>query len=176
MEMNAIHPSELWGLRKSGTQVELVDVRSSAEFDEMHAEIAWSVPLDSLDPHSLMKSRKGKPDDPLYFICQSGVRGEKAAQKLIDSGFSNVVNVIGGTMAWKKAGLPVVKVRNSISLERQVRIGAGSIVVLASALGLALDPSYSIISLVMGAGLVYAGISNWCGMALLLEKMPWNHN
>ena len=174
MEVKTITPKGLWELRKGGSPIELIDVRSSTEFDEVHAEIAWSVPLDGLDPTALVKARKGSSDDPLYFICKSGSRGEKAAKRLIDAGFHNVINVEGGTSAWKEANLPIVKATRAISLDRQVRIGAGLVVGVASLLSLAIHPGYAFISLVVGIGLVYAGATNWCGMTLFLERMPWN--
>ena len=88
--------------------------------------------------------------------------------------FSNVVNVEGGTLAWEKAGLPVVPGKKAISLERQVRIAAGLLVLLGTAFGWFVHPAFLGLSAFVGAGLVFAGVTDTCGMGMLLARMPWN--
>ncbi len=85
-----------------------------------------------------------------------------------------MVNVEGGTQAWDQAGLPVVRGQQAMSLERQVRIAAGSLVVLGSALGAFVSPYWIGLAAFVGAGLVFAGITDTCGMGMLLARMPWN--
>jgi hypothetical protein len=85
-----------------------------------------------------------------------------------------VVNVEGGTQAWDEAGLPVVRGQKAISLERQVRIAAGSLVLLGALLGYFAHPYWIALSAFVGAGLVFAGITDTCGMGMLLARMPWN--
>ena len=80
----------------------------------------------------------------------------------------------GGTQAWDSAGLPVVRGKNTISLERQVRIAAGLLVLLGSLLSWLANPAFIALPSFVGAGLIYAGVSNTCGMGLLLARMPWN--
>ena len=92
----------------------------------------------------------------------------------VNAGFSNVVNVEGGTQAWDGAGLPVIRGKKSMSLERQVRIAAGFLVVLGTILGWLVHPGFYGISAFVGAGLVFAGITDTCGMGMVLAKMPWN--
>ena len=99
--------------RQQEGDVELIDVRTPLEFREVHASAARNVPLDSLDPASLMQSRSGSSDEPVYIICRAGARGEQACQRLIESGYGNVVNVEGGTQAWEACGLPVVRGKES---------------------------------------------------------------
>ena len=111
--------------------------------------------------------------EPVYLICRSGSRGKQACEKLLSAGYENVVNVEGGTLAWEKAGLPVRRGKKVISLERQVRIAAGSLVLLGSLLGL-LSPWFFALPAFVGAGLVFSGVTDTCGMGLLLAKMPWN--
>ena len=154
--------------------VDIIDVRTPLEFREVRALTARNIPLDVLDPHSLMKSRNGSATEPLYVICKSGTRGAKAQQKFIEAGFTNVVNVAGGTEAWVNAGLPVVRGSKSISLERQVRIAAGFLVFVGAVLGTLVHPYYVGISAFVGAGLMFAGITDSCAMGLLIAKMPWN--
>ena len=106
-----------------------IDVRTPVEFRELHAADARNVPLDQLDPAAIIQARNGS-DEPLYVICRSGGRGRQACEKFLAAGFTNVVNVEGGTLAWAECGLPVVRGKKTISLERQVRIAAGSLVLL----------------------------------------------
>src|SRR5262245_6457973 len=116
-------PKELAELHSSGQPVELIDVRTPAEFRELHVEFARNVPLDRLDPQAISAERSGRVD-PLYIICQSGNRGEQACRKLSAAGIA-AVNIDGGTVAWAATGLPIVQGKKTISLERQVRIVAG---------------------------------------------------
>src|SRR3974390_1068143 len=109
MDISSISPAELERLRKEGKQVELIDVRTPAEFREVHVEIARNVPLDQLDVAALMHARNGSVDEPLYVVCQSGSRGRQACERFLTAGFSNVINVEGGTKACVEAGLPVVR-------------------------------------------------------------------
>ncbi|QDT51595.1 Inner membrane protein YgaP [Symmachiella dynata] len=155
-------------------KVELIDVRTPAEFRETHATIARNVPLDALNPEKLLADRNGSGDQPLYVICNSGNRSSKACEKLIHAGCENVVNVEGGTQAWEQANLPVVRGKKTVSLERQVRIAAGSLVLLGSVLALTVHPYFAGLAAFVGAGLVFAGVTDTCGMAMLLAKMPWN--
>lgn len=154
--------------------LDVIDVRTPAEYREVHAVIARNMPLDSLDPHGVMEARNGTSNEPLYLICKSGSRGAKACQKFIASGYDNVVNVEGGTEAWVEAGLPVVRGKKTISLERQVRIAAGFIVLVGALLGIFLHPYFAAIAAFVGAGLMFAGITDSCAMGMLIAKMPWN--
>jgi rhodanese-related sulfurtransferase len=174
MGVPTITPGELEGLRQRGHAVEVIDVRTPVEYREVHAEPARLVPLDSLDPDAIMRTRSGSRDDPLYTICHSGGRGRRAAETFHAAGYTNVVNVEGGTLAWERAGLPVVRGKRAMSLERQVRIAAGSLVVLGTALGVFVHPGFLGLPAFVGAGLIFAGITDTCGMGMLLARMPWN--
>ena len=154
--------------------VEIIDVRTPIEFREVRAAMARNVPLDALDPHTVMSNRNCAKDEPLYLICKGGTRGAKAQQKLIDAGFCNVINVEGGTEAWVKAGLPVVRGKKAVSLERQVRIAAGFIVFVGGMLALFVHEYFAGIPTFVGAGLMFAGITDSCMMGMLIAKMPWN--
>ena len=150
----------------------LLDVRTPAEFESAHAPHARNIPLGRLDPNSLppIFQRDGIP---VAVICQSGSRGQAACEKLMAAGW-NAVNVEGGMSAWEAAGLPVVRGRRTISLERQVRIAAGLLVLAGVLLGWLVHPGFFGISAFVGAGLMFAGITDYCGMGMLLAKMPWN--
>ncbi|MEZ6061196.1 MAG: rhodanese-like domain-containing protein [Planctomycetaceae bacterium] len=155
--------------------VELIDVRTSMEFRHVHAVGARSVPLDSLDVNALMAARNGNSDEPLYVICRSGSRAKNACRAFHEAGFTNVVNVEGGTLAWEQAGLPVNRgASKMISLERQVRIAAGLLIVLGAVLAVTVDRWFAGLSGFVGAGLLFSGIADNCAMGLMLAKMPWN--
>jgi rhodanese-related sulfurtransferase len=173
--VSTIAPADLERRRSAGTPIDLIDVRTPVEYAGVHAVGAVNIPLDALDAAKLVAGRAGKPQDPIYVICQSGGRGNKACQALLAAGVTNVVNVEGGTGAWVAAGLPVVRGQSKvISLERQVRIGAGLMVLVGVVLGFAVHPAAFGLSAFVGAGLVFAGVTDWCGMGLLLAKAPWN--
>ena len=173
LELATVSAQRLAELDGQG-DVELIDVRTPVEFRDVHAVIARNVPLDSLDPHEIMKQRDGTANDPLYLICHTGSRASKACQQFIDAGYTNVVSVAGGTQAWDEAGLPVVRGKKTIALERQVRIAAGLLVLLGAVLGFFVNPYFIGLSAFVGAGLMFAGITDTCGMAMMLAKMPWN--
>jgi rhodanese-related sulfurtransferase len=156
-------------------EIDLIDVRMPTEYREVHADGAVNVPLDSLDPGAVVGMRNGRSEEPLYVICKSGNRSSKAVQKFLDAGYENVVNVDGGTTAWVNAGLPVVRGKKAISLERQVRIAAGSIALIGSLAAIVTGNVYFAgIPAFIGAGLTFAGVTDTCGMGMMLSKMPWN--
>ena len=158
----------------NNSNLELIDVRTPVEFREIHATTARNVPLETLNPNAVMQDRNGNSDDPLYVICRSGARAGQACQKFIDAGFENVLNVEGGTLAWDAAGQPVVRGKKAMSLERQVRIAAGMLVVVGAALGYFVHPYFIGIAGFVGAGLTFAGITDTCAMGMIIARMPWN--
>jgi rhodanese-related sulfurtransferase len=174
LTVSTISPSDLATWHKEGSELELIDVRTPVEFREVHARGAHNIPLDQLDPAAVMQARNGAAEGPLYLICRAGGRGQQACEKFLQAGYTNVVNVAGGTQAWEAAGLPVVRDRTVISLERQVRIAAGLVVVVGAMLSWLVHPAFALLSAFVGAGLVFAGVTNTCGMGLLLARMPWN--
>lgn len=154
--------------------IDLLDVRSLMEFYEIHAVGALCSPLDTLNPKAIMDSRGARASEPLYIICRSGGRSMQACQMFEKAGYSNVVSIDGGTLAWDKAGLPVNRgQRKMMSLDRQVRICAG-LLTLTGALLAIISPWFLILPGFIGAGLTFSGISNTCGMGMLLTKAPWN--
>ena len=173
MNVSTMSPRKLAELCSAGTKIDLIDVRTPVEFREVHVEIARNVPLDQLDPAAIMQAHDGSAQEPLYVLCRSGSRGQQACEKFQTAGFSNVVNVEGGTLACIEAGLPVVRGKKAISLERQVRIAAGLIVLLGAGLSF-VHLAFIGLSAFVGAGLVFAGITDTCGMGMILAKMPWN--
>lgn len=141
----------------------------------MHVPGVHLMPLDRLDCNALAGSEGVSKEKPVYILCRSGARARQAAEKMEKAGFSNCVVVEGGTLAWAEAGLPVNRgVSKVISLERQVRIAAGALVLGGVLLARFVHPSFIWLSGFVGAGLIFAGITDWCGMGMLIAKMPWN--
>lgn len=174
MSVSVITPQSLAELCKGGQKLDLIDVRTPMEFQEVHVTGAVNVPLDRLDPAAVVQSRAESKDKPLYLICRTGGRSKQACEKFIAAGFANVINVEGGTLACAEAGLPVVRGKKVMSLDRQVRIAAGSLVLAGVALGWFVNPAFYGLAAFVGAGLVFAGITDTCCMGMMLARMPWN--
>jgi len=172
--ISTIHPQDLHTQQQQGQALPLIDVRTPAEYQAVHVASAQLVPLDVLDPQAIMGAHQSSSETPLYLICHSGNRAQQAWKRFHDAGFTNVVCVEGGTEAWEQAGLPVVRGEGVMALDRQVRIAAGALVLLGVGLSLWVHPAFVALSAFVGGGLVFAGITDTCGMAMLLAKMPWN--
>jgi len=150
----------------------LLDVRSPGEFAGLRAEGAVNLPLDKVTPEGVKKLSDGRK---IVYLCQGGTRAKMAAEKCQSLENDQVV-FEGGTQSWKEAGLPIIESKGGvISLERQVRIGAGALVVagLVASQFLGIDGA-EYLSLFVGAGLIFAGVTDTCAMGLILAKMPWN--
>jgi glyoxylase-like metal-dependent hydrolase (beta-lactamase superfamily II)/rhodanese-related sulfurtransferase len=151
----------------------ILDVRTEGEFAALRIGNSFNVPLDRLDPVSMKATID--PTSEIYCVCQTGTRSQLAAELLRRAGFERVVHVDGGTNAWVAAGLPVERLtRNVVSMERQVRIAAGALILLGVLIGALVHPAGYAFAGLVGVGLIFAGLSNFCGMSLLLAKMPWN--
>lgn len=171
---STITPHDLQNLLSSGKPAHLLDVRSPAEYSGVHIPGAQLIPLDELDPVSFCKQR-GADCSPVYVICQSGGRAARAIQKLEAAGVKECVLLEGGTQAWIDAGLPVNRGQSRVlPLMRQVQITIGAISASGSLLALLVDPRFAFVPLFMGCGLLMAGITGFCGLAVLMAKMPWN--
>lgn len=174
MSVATVMPREAFERLSADHDAVMVDVRTPAEFDEIHADGARLIPLDRLTLDRLNAECGGSSVRSVYFICRSGQRAFKAAKEMETQGLENVQVIVGGTNAWNAEQLPVVRGRAAISLERQVRIAAGTMVLIGVVLSLWAHPWFIGVSAFVGAGLVFAGITDTCGMGMLLAKMPWN--
>lgn len=163
-EPQSLNPSD------SGTV--LLDVRTPAEYAGAHIEGSVLHPLHTLDAAAMTREVGGQR---CVVICQSGKRAEQAATALASAGVTNIEVLRGGINAWQQAGRELNRGKGVISIERQVRIGAGSLVVLGIVLALTVNPAFLALSAFVGCGLIFAGITDWCGMGLLLARMPWNN-
>lgn len=164
-----ITAEELAG-REIGTSIQLIDVRSATEFRAGHIPQAVNIPMDEIESRVMdLDERRA-----IVVVCQSGQRARIAAG-LLAACREDVAVLEGGTNAWKRADLPVV-VSNRVrwSLERQVRLGAGLIVVIGTLLGAFVNPGWLGLSAFVGLGLCFAGLTDICPMGILLSRMPWN--
>lgn len=163
-----ITPEKLKGLIAEGG-VQLIDVREFPEYAAGHVPSARLITLSEVE-RSVSQLDLSKP---VYLLCKGGKRATMAAEKLLACGESCQVCVVeGGTDAWIAAGFEVEKPRQEKtvwSLERQVRFAAGSLVLLGF-----LIPPWPWLSLFVGAGLVFAAVTDTCAMGMLIAKLPWN--
>jgi rhodanese-related sulfurtransferase len=171
---SSVSPQELNRLLAGGVPAELLDVRTPGEFAAAHVPGARLVPLDQLDAANFLQQR-GESDKPIYVLCQTGGRARRAIDKFQRAGFNGCVLVDGGTQAWIDCGLAVERGESRVlPLMRQVQITVGFVSAIGAALALFVDLKFALIPLVMGCGLLFAGLTGYCGLALVLAKMPWN--
>jgi len=148
----------------------LVDIREPQEHARENIPGARSAPLSNLEAHGLAAC-----DAPVIFHCQSGNRTNVHGSRLEACSPSEAYVLKDGLFGWKAAGLPTSIDRSKpIELQRQVQIVAGSLVLIGLVLAAFASTWFVAISAFVGAGLVFAGISGWCGMARVLAAMPWN--
>lgn len=165
-----IDPQSLHARMKSGDVV-LIDIREPAEYAREHILGARLVPLGAIDTHDFDTELK----KTAVFTCRSGNRTAMNASRLLAKGFREAFVLDGGLDAWKKAGLPVhFDAKAPLDLQRQVQITAGSLALLGALLAWFIHPAFILLSGFVGAGLMTAGITGFCGMARLLAVMPWN--
>lgn len=172
--MQSISVQELKSKYANDESINLIDVRTPVEAREMHIAFSKLYPLDALQPEQVKEELDLNEEQTLYIICQSGTRSKQACKQFENAGIMNICFVEGGTKAWDEAGYELIRGKKGISLERQVRIAAGFLVVLGISLGFGIHWSFYGISAFVGCGLMFAGITDTCGMAIMLAKMPWN--
>jgi len=148
---------------------ELIDVRSASEFAAGHIPRAVNVPMDQIEARL-----EDLPSRPLVLVCQTGKRARMTAA-ILEPCQRQITVLEGGTSAWIREGLPVVRnVKTRWSLERQVRLGAGVLVLIGTALAITVNLYWLGLSAFVALGLIFAGTTDICPMAELLERMPWN--
>jgi rhodanese-related sulfurtransferase len=167
-----VTPTMLEAALRADPAIRLLDVRTPAEFETAHIAGAYNVPLDTLQEHST-EIRFGI-QAPIVLICHSGGRARKAEEALRIAGMEQLHVLDGGVSAWMQQGRPLVQGRVRMSLERQVRVAAGALVVLGSLVALLLWPGAVLLPLLVGSGLVFAGLTDSCMMGMLLARLPYN--
>lgn len=151
----------------------LVDVRTPGEYDEAHIDGSMNVPLHEVADR-IEEIRGAANGRQVALVCRTGQRAAKAREAL-DGRIDCELHILpGGVVAWEEEGLPLNRGEGVMSLERQVRIAAGSLVVIGVALGVLVHPGFLGLAGFVGAGLVFAGVTDTCGMGMMLARMPWN--
>jgi rhodanese-related sulfurtransferase len=172
--VQSVVPESLKQLYEADPALLAIDVRTPAEYRSLHAPFAQLWPLDTLNGERAAELTKTANGKTVYIFCKGGTRAEMAAKKLKSLGLHNVSVVRGGVTAWEAAGYPVNRGKKAISLDRQVRIVAGGLVVLGVLLGITVHTGFLGLSAFVGCGLVFAGITDTCAMGMILSRMPWN--
>lgn len=161
----------------------ILDVRTLMEHNEKHlSQEHLHRPLDQLNAADFLQTNHLQKDTPLYLLCRSGKRAAQAAEKFIAAGCTNVNVIEGGIMACENCGHTVKGTQccalptrqTPLSLERQVRIAAGLFTATGAFLALTVNSVFAAIPLAVGLGLIFAGLTDRCGLALVLTKAPWN--
>jgi len=149
----------------------LIDILEPSEYAREHILAARLAPLSAFDRHDFdCESHK-----IAVFHCKSGNRTAMNAARLAAKGFAKAYMLQGGLDAWKAAGLPVhLDTSAPIDMMRQVQIAAGSMALAGAVLAFLVSPWFIALSGFVGAGLMFAGITGFCGMARILALMPWN--
>lgn len=164
---------EIGKMAEAGGECQIIDVREFSEFGSERVQGARLMPLSNFEKHTNDIDRS----KPVYLMCRSGGRAKQAAEKLVSKGFRDVHVIEGGMTAWRNANLPAIRGESKVwSLERQVRFAAGSLAVLGVLLSLIVHPYFVWLSAFVGAGLVFAAVTDTCGMAMMLARMPWNQS
>lgn len=165
MTCYTISPAHARRLVSEGAK--LIDIRGADEFARARLPGAENRPLDALGTVA--------HDGPVVFHCKSGMRTTANADRLAAAAPGEVYIVDGGLEGWRKAGLPVEETSGApIEIMRQVQITAGLLILTGVILGFVVAPAWFGLAGFVGAGLTFAGVSGWCGMATLLGMMPWN--
>jgi rhodanese-related sulfurtransferase len=166
MTMKSVTPAEARFLIETGAK--LIDIRTPDEHAREHIPGAVNVPLADIN-------RFHAGDCPVVFHCRSGARTKANVVRLGAASSAQCYVLEGGIEAWRRAGFEVkADPHQPLELMRQVQLAAGGLVLLGVALGFLADPAFFALSGLVGAGLMMAGATGWCGMARLLQHMPWN--
>jgi rhodanese-related sulfurtransferase len=150
----------------------ILDVRTPAEFASVHIPGSYNVPLDLLPEHASTIS--AVVGEPVVLVCRSGARAYQAERALLPAQLPRLHVLDGGLSAWEVAGLPVNRGRQRWNLERQMRGVAGTLVLVGALAGMLVWPPLGLLAVGVGAGLAFSAITDTCGMALLLSKLPYN--
>jgi len=168
-----ISPKDALKLVQSDSQIKFLDVRSPLEYAQEHIKDSLNVPIDML---SVKTANLGESKHGYIVFCRTGNRSPMAADMLIQSGLQGIKVMDGGMTRWQKEGFPVIKGQGGISIERQVRAIAGSLVLVGILLALFVHAAFILLPLFVGCGLLYAGLTDNCLMGMFLMKLPYNKN
>lgn len=165
-------PADLLQVLHDHPATRILDVRTAGEFEAEHIAGAYNVPLDALGEHGA--SLRAGIGERMVLVCRSGQRARKAEEGLRAAGITNLHVLEGGMNAWTAASHPVRRGAPRMSLERQVRIAAGTLAATGGFLALFVNPLFAALPAFVGSGLVFAGVTDTCAMGMLIAKLPYN--
>lgn len=169
-----VAPPVLAELAARQADVTILDVRTPAEYESAHIPSSYNVPLDLLPEHA--GDLGATTGSPIFLVCRSGARARQAEQVLSEQGFPRLHILDGGLAAWESAGLPLNRGRQRWSLERQVRGVAGALVLVGAIGGLTRFRPLGMLAAGVGGGLLFSAVTDTCGMAMVLTKLPYNRS
>jgi rhodanese-related sulfurtransferase len=168
-----VDPATTAELLQSHAAVKLIDVRTPAEFEAAHIPGSYNVPLDLIGEHR--DELRDSLREPAIIVCRTGGRARQAAEQLRAAHLDHVHILDGGLLAWESSGQEVRRgERRTWSLERQVRGVAGTLTLAGALGGLLINPAIGLLAAGVGAGLTFSAVTDTCGMAMVLARMPWN--
>jgi len=174
---NTISVQDFNALTQNSNKIFVVDVRTTAEVNNEYFDGCHNFPLQDISADKIRRTviEEGYDGLPIYLLCGTGLRAQKAAEKIMSTVSTPLIVIEGGINAMKQTGINIKSGTGSvISLERQVRITAGLLVLLGVVIGFFFNPAFYGVSAFVGAGLVFAGVTNTCAMGMALSRMPWN--
>lgn len=171
-DSRSIAPTELTRRLAEDPELMIIDVRTPGEFETTHIRGSYNVPLDLLTEHTA--DLVERMDDHVVLVCQSGSRAGTACTALSEAGLDSADVLAGGIGAYEQAGGVVVRRGTRWAMDRQVRMTAGSLVLVGTLAGQLLHPRLGLFAGAVGAGLTYSALSDSCAMASVLSRMPWN--
>ena len=170
LRVSSIEPQDLEALLRRGA-IDLIDVSTPVEYDEVRVRGARNVPIGSLALEALMATRSGS-ERPLYVMCRGGVRSLKVCRRYPAR---NLVDVAGGTRRWLERELPVVREGKLLSLERQASLTAGALLLCCAVIGWVVAPVALVVSAGIGMLLALAGATDHRLLEVAISKLPWNN-
>lgn len=169
--LEMISPEDVQALISKNPQIKLLDVRSALEFSEIHIRDSINIPIDMISSKIKGLSQSGQS---YITFCRTGNRSPMAADMLLQAGISSIKVMQGGMTAWQKQKLPVIMGNTSVSLERQVRIAAGLLILFGIVMAQLAHGGFIWVSIWVACGLIFAGITNSCLMGMMLMRLPYN--
>lgn len=170
----SIDAATLQGWVENHDDLVVIDVRSAAEFDTLHIRGSYHVPLPLLREHT--REFANRMGTHVVLVCQSGARAEQARKRLGEAGLEGAQVLTGGVPAYAAGGGETVRGRTSWALERQVRMAAGSLMLIGVLGGRFISPKLLTLAGGIGAGLTYSAATNSCALGRMLSWMPWNRS
>lgn len=160
-------------LRAQADDIVVIDVRTPGEFEAVHLAHAVNIPLGEIEARADDVRSYQAAGKTVVLSCRTAARSHQAQERLARQGVDDVAILDGGIVAWEADGNPVVRDVIRWDLERQVRLVAGSIVALSILVSIVV-PGARFVAGFVGAGLVFAAVSNTCAMAHVLARLPYN--